>query len=73
MRLYFMSMLQAVFPVTRVIQLGMWAQNLSQILAEVINDTILAVEGIQVSLSNLLSKLDPDSLGDLFNKLRLGL
>lgn len=49
-----MYMLQAIFPAVRVIQLGKWAQNLPLILAEVINDTTLVMEGIRVSFNSLV-------------------
>lgn len=45
--------MQAIFPALRVIQLVKWVQNLPLILAEVINDTILVMEGIQVSFNSL--------------------
>ena len=48
-----MHTLWAVIPIIGVIQLGKVVQNLFMILAEVINDTALALEGIRVGLSSL--------------------
>lgn len=49
----FVHTLWAVIPTIGVIQLGKVVQNLFMISAEVINDTALAQEGIQVGLSSL--------------------